>query len=48
LTTLYIYSNEVGNLFPQIFEPLENYVKLVDNVIKAVKNLISQCFEFVR
>ena len=48
LTTLYIYSNEAGNLFPQIFEPLNNYVRLVDNVIRAVQDLISLCFEFVR
>ena len=48
LTTLYIYSNEVGNLFPQIVELLENYVRLVDNVIGAVQDLISLCFEFVR
>ena len=48
LTTLYIYSNEAGNLFPQIFEPLKNYVRLVDNVIRAVQDLISLCFEFVR
>jgi hypothetical protein len=48
LTTLYIFSNEAGNLFPQIVEPLENYVRLVDNVIGAVQDLISLCFEFVR
>ena len=48
LTTIYIYSNEAGNLFPQIVEPLENYVRLVDNVIRAVQDLISLCFEFVR
>jgi hypothetical protein len=48
LTTLYIYSNEAGNLFPQILEPLESYVRSVDNVIRAVQNLISLCFEFVR
>jgi hypothetical protein len=48
LTTLYIYSNETGNLFPQIVEPLENFVRLVDNVIGAVQDLISLCFEFVR
>jgi len=48
LTTLYIYSNEAGDLFPQVFEPLNNYVRLVDNVIRAVQDLISLCFEFVR
>ena len=48
LTTLYIYSNEAGNLFPQIVELLENYVRLVDNVIGAVQDLISLCFEFIR
>jgi len=48
LTTLYIYSNEAGDLFPQVFEPLNNYVRLVDNVIRAVQDLIRLCFEFVR
>ena len=48
LTTLYIYNNEAGNLFPQIVETLENFVRLVDNVIGAVQDLISLCFEFVR
>ena len=48
LTTLYIYSNEVGNLFPQRVETLENYVSLVENVIRAVQDLISLCFEFIR
>ena len=48
LTTLYIFSNEAGNLFPQIVEPLENYVRLVDNVIRAGQDLINLCFEFVR
>ena len=48
LTTLYIYSNEAGNLFPQIVKPLENFVRLVNNVIRAVQDLISLCFNFVR
>ena len=48
LTIIYISSNEAGNLFPQIVEPVENYVRLVDNVIRAVQDLISLCFEFVR
>ena len=48
LTTLYIYSNEVGNLLPQIVKPLEDFVRLVNNVIRAVQDLISLCFKFVR
>jgi hypothetical protein len=47
-TTLYIYSNEAGNLFPQIVEALENFVRLVDNVVRAVQELINLCFKFFR
>ena len=47
LTTLYIFNKHVGKLFTQISEPLENYVSLVDNVIKAVQDLISLCLKFI-